>query len=288
MIKTGFLVSYDFEYLKISLPLVYQHSDLIVLCIDKDRMSWSGNKFQFDESIFEWVRSVDTANKIQIYEDGFYDPSRTSMESDNYQRTKLAEYMGPGGWHVQLDTDEYFPGFGEFVAFLRAHNSYLNRPETKPIDIGAFLIPIIKRYKEGYIFVKNSRESFVLATNFPEYTAARRSKHRIIFANHYVFHQSLARSEEEIKFKIFNWGHNQDFNTASYYKLWEVLDKDNVRFIKDFNPVYGSTWHELDFIDADDMAEFIKTYSQSFPLKLSPVFVIYKNLAQWLMKFRKK
>ena len=101
MIKTGFLVSFDYEFLKIALPYVYQHSDMIVLCIDVDRMSWSGNKFKFDETIFDWVRAMDVNKKIMVYEDKFYSPERTSIQNDNYQRTKLGEFMGEGGWHVQ-------------------------------------------------------------------------------------------------------------------------------------------------------------------------------------------
>lgn len=287
MIKTGFLVSYDYEFLKIALPFVYKASDLIVLCIDQDRMSWSGNVFNFDETIFEWVKSIDSSNKIKIYQDKFYSPDRSSIENDSFQRTKLAEFMGEGGWHIQLDTDEYFPGFEEFTRFLKSKKRYLNHPVSRPIDIGAFLVPIIKTCKEGYIYVKNSKESFVLATNYPEYTNARRSKHRIIFSDHYVFHQSLARSEEEIKFKILNWGHNKDFNTLSYFKLWQVLDEHNVKFIKDFNPVYGDTWHELDYIKAGDMTGFINAYMASNKMKLPKSFVLYKNLAQILLQYKK-
>jgi hypothetical protein len=33
------------------------------------------------------------------------------MECDTRERNMLAKYMGEGGWHVQIDADEYFADF---------------------------------------------------------------------------------------------------------------------------------------------------------------------------------
>mgnify|MGYP007128966661 CR=1 FL=1 len=50
MIAVGFLIAYDYEYLKYSLPCVYNSADKIILAIDSNRNTLTGNNFQFDEN----------------------------------------------------------------------------------------------------------------------------------------------------------------------------------------------------------------------------------------------
>ena len=62
-IKVGFCVAYDWELLKNSIPRVYNAADTICLSIDKNRTSWSGKKYDFDESAFQLsdaeIRKID-------------------------------------------------------------------------------------------------------------------------------------------------------------------------------------------------------------------------------------
>ena len=107
LIKTGFLVAYDYEMLKNAIPCVYNSSDVICLCIDKNRQTWSGNIFDIDPSFFQWLDSYDVKNKITIYEDEFYKDAMSAKEMETNQRQKMASYLGLDGWHIQLDVDEY-------------------------------------------------------------------------------------------------------------------------------------------------------------------------------------
>ena len=50
-IHVGFLLSYDYELLKIALPPVYKSSDRIFIAIDKEYLTWSGNKFTVEAGI---------------------------------------------------------------------------------------------------------------------------------------------------------------------------------------------------------------------------------------------
>ena len=43
------LISYDADYLPASIRSYYNYVDEIVLGLDENRTSWSGNKFSFDE-----------------------------------------------------------------------------------------------------------------------------------------------------------------------------------------------------------------------------------------------
>ena len=92
IIKTGFCVAYDWELLKYSLPGVYEESDMICLAIDKDRHSWSCNKYEFDDKAFyDFIKKTDRENKIDIYEDDFSLSHLNARENCNRHRTLLAK-----------------------------------------------------------------------------------------------------------------------------------------------------------------------------------------------------
>ena len=54
-IHVGFLLSYDYELLKYSLPPVYQFADRIYLAKDKNNKTWSGNSYHIDPLFFIWL-----------------------------------------------------------------------------------------------------------------------------------------------------------------------------------------------------------------------------------------
>ena len=88
-IHVGFLLSYDFDKLRLSIPPVYEHADKIFIAQDENFLTWSGNKFEVDSAFFEWLREIDTDNKIEIYKDNFYVPSLTPIQNDTRERHML-------------------------------------------------------------------------------------------------------------------------------------------------------------------------------------------------------
>jgi hypothetical protein len=201
VIKLGFCVAYDWLLLKKSVPLVYDWADTICFSLDKNRRSWSGTPFAFEENEFyEWVQHIDKDKKIKIYEDAFYREGFTSIENDNYQRTKMAEQMGRGGWHVQIDSDEYFLDFEGFKKYLF---SVIENPggEEKPLNICCSWINLIKRTDTGYLYVYHPTHNnswMPFATNKPEYLEARRNSHFNHFSPFVVLHETWARGEAEL------------------------------------------------------------------------------------------
>lgn len=122
-IKVGFCVAYDWHFLQHTLPLVYEGATDICLAIDRNRISWSGNPYSFDEEAFrQCIANIDSNKKIRIYEDGFYLPNLTPMQNEVRERNMIAQFFGEGGWHIQLDCDEHFVGFGNFAVYLRSIN----------------------------------------------------------------------------------------------------------------------------------------------------------------------
>ena len=107
------LISYDASYLPKSIASYYDYVDEIVLGLDKDRITWSGNKFTFNaDLLFAQLTELDTENKISIIEEDFHQ-AKVAIENDNYERNFLkAQCMHD--WIFSFDADEQLLNAKEF------------------------------------------------------------------------------------------------------------------------------------------------------------------------------
>ena len=77
------LISYDAHLLPNSIKTYYEYVDEIVLGLDSDRISWSRNKFSFDETaLWKELGAIDTKGKISVIEENFH-KSEVAIENDN-------------------------------------------------------------------------------------------------------------------------------------------------------------------------------------------------------------
>jgi len=262
IIKVGFCAAYDWELLKNSVPLIYNNADTICISIDKNRRSWSGTPYEIDNDVFyAWVEQTDVDRKIKIYEDDFSKAELTSIQNDNRQRTMMAEFMGKDGWHIQIDSDEYFIDFGGFINFLKKLNPAPKQSDS-PVNVTCNSIPLIKKLNKGFLFVdfrEHDYELMPLATNHPAYEHARVNGHFNITSNSFILHETWARGEEQLWQKLNSWGHDADFkNKHSYFNLWKILDDYNYQYIKNIHPLYPATWPFLDYCEGIDVKELTK------------------------------
>lgn len=282
LIKVGMPVSYDYAFLYHSLPLVYEHADRITLAVDQACRTWTGIQFSIEDSFWKWIKQIDVQKKIEVYRDEFYRPGFKAMENGTRERMMLASHMGAGGWHVQVDSDEYFLDFGAFARFLRRHARWA-RPGARPLDIGAFLVPLFKQVDGGFLYIAGSYETFYLATNSPDYKRARASTHPIRYTPFCLFHQTWARAEPEVWTKANSIGHVDDFNVQSYFNMWKAIDRHNYRYIRNFHPLIPEVWPRLAWAPGQDIAEFIRNYRQ----RHSPTVPAWLYLRRRLGQFRK-
>ncbi|CAM4262637.1 hypothetical protein SAMN06265348_108196 [Pedobacter westerhofensis] len=253
-IKAGYLISYDYEYVKISLLRIYDFVDEIFLAIDVDRKTWSGKDFLIRESFWEWIKLVDNANKIKIYEDRFYIPGLSPMQCDTRERNMLAQRMGDCDWYLQIDSDEYFIDFEVFASKLRRLHP------TVPTTIVCPVATIFKKVVSGYLLIAESSETLCFATNLPVYDNAKHnSGNNYISWDDLVLHQSWAREPEEIYWKLHNWSHKNDFNINSYYNLWNAVDEFNFFSLQDFHPLGSGAWPKLKMIKAKNIVELLNS-----------------------------
>ena len=254
MIKVGFLVSYDYAYLYRSLPMVYDNADAITLAIDADNLTWSGNPIVIDDSFYKWISKTDVNNKITIYKDKFYVPENTPTENDTRERQLLGKAMGEGGWHIQIDSDEYFVDFKGFANYLKSISHYLKNPEKKPVEVYVQWITLFRKVEGGFLYINGGLDPIEVATNLPDYKYMRANLHsKKIITKFILLHQSWARDEEEIYTKIKNWSHNNDIDSAESFNFWKSINLDNYKTIRNFHGQDPRKWESLGFVAKDDI-----------------------------------
>ena len=278
-IHVGFLLSYDYDLLKLSLPPVYKTADRIFLAVDKELRTWKGQKFTIETEFYNWLKEVDIDNKIEIYEDDFYRPELSTLENDTRERTMLSQKMGIGNWLIQVDSDEYFIDFEKFVHDLRKYDSYLDHPEKNKIQIFAFWLIIYKYTENGILYIDKPQKS-VFATNYPNYKNARRTNERVIYLDSLVLHESVARSEEQLRFKLENWSHNVDVN-KDFLNKWISVNENNYQEMTDFYYIEPERWKKLSYFPTNKIQEIKHIVANTKSLQISKSFILFKNFGQW-------
>lgn len=266
-IKVGILISYDYPYAIECVKRLYEGADQIVLAIDEKLRTWNGGTFEIDPSFFEAIEQIDTHSKIEIYRDNFYIPELSTMQNETRERNLLADRMGrEQGWHIQVDSDEYFVDFPKFVNYLHTIEKAVAH---KKVTIQADWITLFKKDKNGYYIVSSGKGNRVpIATNYPHYEVARAGSPAEMIhieCSHPVLHESWSRSDAEIAEKLGSWGHNTDFDTTAYLEFWRSVTPYNAPFIKDFHPLpwQREAWHALEFV-AGELDDLIHTYEKAW------------------------
>ncbi len=278
-IQVGFLMSYDYKLLKNSIPRVYNDADSIVVALDKNLRTWSGGKFEIEDSFFLWLKSIDTENKISIYKEDFYDPELNAMENEVKERKMLASKMGIGNWIIQLDSDEYFVDFKKFTKELRLRNKYLDNPEDNQIQIAGYYINLYKYTDDGILYVSKPRNQ-KFATNYPDYKTGRNTKQQVIYIPSIVIHECLSRTEAEIRTKFTNWGHSHQVDIEKFLEKWRKVNLSNYNEFEDFFYLEPEIWKKLNYVKGNTINEISENlnYKNLMPSK---IFIAGKNFGQW-------
>jgi hypothetical protein len=254
------LVSYDYEAIKNSLPLVYEYADKIVLAVDKDGKTWAGNSFTIADTFWAWIKEIDIQHKIEVYRDSFYVEGLTSLQCDTRERNMLGKYMGEGGWHVQIDADEYFVDFKSFVDFL--HELDIKKKHINHVTME--WLTLYKKLPSGYLFIKEDGSGTSIATTKPNYICCRITERpqKVLYPQR-IIHDSWARTEQDLLTKLNNWGHKDDFNTEGYFHYWKAINEKNYMFVHNFHPITPAAWGELDYIEANDLPSLLYYFREN-------------------------
>lgn len=244
------LISYDAEYLPESIKSYYEYIDEIVLGLDKDRISWSGNTFKFDEDkLWSELKKIDTADKIHVVEGNFHE-SKTPIENDNMERNFLKEQC-KHDWIFSIDADEVLVNPKEF--FLQW--CPIVAPYRHKIDIAFTWFLPFKEFENDYLMIANpdnrwfkgDTQGFV-STKDKTYTYCRWSNNkRIVVSPLAVMHWSFCRTESSLQVKLNNFGHSDKTKDDPFFNNWKVANLENYHALTNFKSSgYGANqWPKL-------------------------------------------
>lgn len=256
------LISYDAHMLPESIKSYYDYVDEIILGLDIDRISWSKNKFSFDEeTLWKELRKIDKQNKIEIVEDNFH-KSDIAIENDNYERNLLKSYCS-NDWIFSFDADEVLINPSEFfINFLPLAEDYY-----KNYDLIFTWFHPYKKLDDKYLIIANDDGSFcnVDTQGFATYkdntfTYCRWTENKKhIFTPLVIMHWSFCRKDEEINLKINNYGHSDRTPTDPFYKIREQVNLQNystLRNLKTSN--LGHQWPRLVLVNEAQLMQKAK------------------------------
>ncbi len=243
------LLSYDYVYAFEAISKYYDIADEIILGLDSDYVTWSGNKFDFDESaLTDFLARVDTEKKIRVIRQNFHQLPRP-IDNDTTERRFLSTQCKAGNWIIQIDADEIMLNKNEFKQFMEDNSDLLDGCAIK-----AHWITVFKSFDDGKFLVIDADGAtdgrIFIGTKSPNsYTMCRDTSETAIQTPLRLLHVSWGRSREELQKKLENWGHSKDFDTKAYIEMWDKVTLENYQSFTNLHPLHGPHWPKLKTVD---------------------------------------
>ena len=237
------MVSYDSQFLLRSIPYYLPFVDELILGVDADGLSWSGEPVEISEEFFTALSQIDQYDKIKIVKERFHIPGKSALELDTRERNILSSHASHDGWLVSIDADELMINAKEFFDFLRAWKG------AASCMVGNWIV-VYKLLGDKVLLVSAQHggglEQFPLATLTREaFVTCRWTNEPRVVSPALALHYSWGRSPEELAFKLRNWSHKVDFDVDSYLRLWNALDDKNYKYVRDLHPFQSAVWPSL-------------------------------------------
>ena len=263
------LISYDAHLLCDSIDRYYEYVDEIILGLDKDRISWSNNKFSFDENLlWKKLSLIDTESKISVIEENFH-KSEVAIENDNYERNFLKEQC-THDIIVSVDADEILINSKEFfIDFLPLTVNYLDKYDIcmtwatpyKEIDDTTLVIAELDQspfFGENQGFITNKNSLFTYA----RWTDKSSSGMGRILSPLVAIHYSLCRKKEALHEKIHNIGHSDIVEEDPFYDLWNQVTMDNYAELRNFKTsgLGAAQWPSLFPVKTEQLMSYYEQF----------------------------
>ncbi len=267
------LISYDANrFLTKSIERYYDYVDEIVLGIDKDRMTWSGNNFSIDESdLWSELSNLDGDNKISIIEENFHQSAKP-IENDNFERNYLKSNCS-NEWIFSFDADEFLINAKQFFHdFCPIAERYYNKYDicmtwATPYKVvtdeeGNSITLVIANEDSSPFFGENqgvvtsSDSTFMYA----RWTDKSQHGHNRLASPLVAIHYSLCRPDQELHEKITNIGHSDLVENDPFYQIWSKVNYENFKELKDFKTSGLGTaqWPSLEPVPTEYVEEYLK------------------------------
>ena len=263
------LISYDAAYLPESVSKYYNYVDEIILGVDKNRTTWSGNSFSFDENkLWADLSAIDGDSKISIIEEDFV-KSQIAIENDNYERNFLKTQC-TNDWIFSIDADEYLVNPKDFFYnYCPLVERYYNKADIcmtwatpyKTINDATLVIAD----EDGTPFfgenqgMTTSKDSTFTYARWTDKSAAG---HNRLMSPLVAIHWSLCRDKDALHEKINNIGHSDLVENDPFYQIWSQVTLENYEELHNFKSSGLGTaqWPTLRAIKTEQVADYIEQH----------------------------
>ena len=263
------LISYDAAYLPESISKYYNYVDEIILGVDKNRTTWSGNSFSFDENkLWADLSAIDGDSKISIIEEDFV-KSKIAIENDNYERNFLKAQC-TNDWIFSIDADEYLVNPKDFFYnYCPLVERYYNKADicmtwaTPYKTIGDATLVIAD--EDGSPFfgenqgMTTSKDSTFTYARWTDKSAAG---HNRLMSPLVAIHWSLCRDKDALHEKINNIGHSDLVENDPFYQIWNQVTLENYEELHNFKSSGLGTaqWPILRAIKSEQVTSYIEQH----------------------------
>jgi hypothetical protein len=239
-------IAYDYKYSFATILSYYDIADEIFLAIDEDRISWSGNKYEFDEGFFDKIKELDKDNKIKILQSNFHTLQKP-LDNDFSERKYIASFCKKDNYVISIDSDEVILNVKEFFDWINS---------SKPVsNISCVMKSVFKVFGEN-VLVNVPDETCQIGTcDLVNNSTVRFGKRPSLLSPMKILHYTLGRTREEVVQKFENWGHSKDFNTKEYIKIWDSVTLENYKEKKELHPILRCkkySWLSLQLVNIKD------------------------------------
>ncbi len=257
------LISYDATFLPESIKTYYNYVDAIVLGLDKDRISWSNNKFSFDEAaLWKALQQIDVDNKISIIEENFH-RSSSPVENDTHERNYLKSKC-ENDWIFSFDADEMLVNAREFfVDFCPIVQDY------RDVELMFTWYMLYKEFDDGFLIISDDSRQHAFKQEIQGFTADRdihtfnycrwTNSQKKILSPLGIKHYSFCRTDKELSDKINNFTHSAESKNDPFYQIQKQVTKENYTQFTNLKTIpNGPQWPGLVFVDKENVDNFLK------------------------------
>ena len=267
------LISYDANrFLPNSIKRYYNYVDEIVLGIDKDRMTWSGNSFSInEEALWAELSQIDGDGKISIIEEDFHQ-SEIAIENDNFERNFLKAQCS-NDWIFSFDADEMLVNAKSFFYdFCPIVEPYFDKVDICMTWATPYKVVTDGEDKSHTLVITNKDETPFFGENqgvvtskdstftYARWTDKSAAGNNRIMSPLVALHWSLCRPEKELHEKIHNIGHSDLVEKDPFYQIWSQVTWDNYHELEDFKTsgLGQAQWPSLFAVPSEHIEEYIK------------------------------
>jgi len=240
-------IAYDYKYAFLAIKSYYSIADEILLAIDKDRISWSNSRYEFDEIEFNTeIQKIDCDKKIKIIQENFH-KYPTPLQNDTQERNFISALCKKDNYIIAIDSDEVLLNPIEFKTWFESNNDIFL------FDIECTWLTVYKIF-DDQVLVTFPNDTASIGTNLRSmYKTCRITKNKKKLSPLKIIHYSWGRSKEDLLKKLNNWTHSRDFDVNIAIDNWENVNLENFSSKTHLHPLLKcrSSWQKLQLLKLD-------------------------------------